>query len=353
MDGNFHYHVTYTAAVMAGFSPEDGEIIARAARYVDECEGVTVQAVTTLIWDNLLDTFSGETQLRTILNIWPVFHFLPGDYTAIESCVDPQLRNNSRTRLKTAPKLICGTESALVAEMVEETKRRYQDGQPECDREKKLQRIGISMHVLADTFAHQDFAGIPLACINAVDEVKEAKQSGDFEKKWYLPFEYSAALSSESFGYLGHGRIGHLVDQPGACFAYQAAWKNPTKDNWIVRYNPFEFYCAYCQMVEAMEYINGKRSGFSRYVNRAALLNPRLDTWGTVKRFLEALESARTDADLPEPWYRVIGAVKEPQEYRPYRKENEQNSIDGFRDEVEEHRLFVQTRCTPLKEYME
>lgn len=348
MEQNFHYHVTYTAAVLAGFSPEDGQKIARAAQYVDEC-GVTVQSAGTLIWDNLWDTFPGNQQIREVLKTWPVFHFLPGDYAVIRNEVDPPLRDSSRPALQLAAQLICTPESKLVREMVEAAKDAY-GGEP---TDANLQRVGIAMHVLADTYAHQGFAGIPLACVNEVREVQEMKRDGGFGSKRYQFLEYSPALFSHSFGYLGHGRIGHLVDQPGACFAYRAAWKNPVGDDWAVRYNPLEFYCAYLQMKEAMEFILGKRPQFSNYLDRGLMLDRRWSGWAETQRFLRALEEAGTDAGLPDRWYGVAKDVERPGRYAPYSGDAEQGLIDSFQTAAQAHRQMVLERCAPLQAYLE
>lgn len=353
MEQNFHYHVTYTAAVLAGFSPDDGQKIARAAQYVDECDGITVQSTGTLIWDNLLDTFPGNSQIRDVLKIWPVFHFLPGDVEAIRDYVNPQLWSSSRLEHQMAPKLICTPESRLVKETVETAKESYDRLSAPDGEEERLQCVGIAMHVLADTFAHQGFSGIPLACVNEVREVKEVKRDGTFGDKWYKIFEYSPALSDRSFGYLGHGRIGHIVDQPGACFAYQPAWKNPVGDSWTVRYNPLEFYCAFLQMREAMEYITGARPAFSNRLERGNMLNQRGTEWATTRKYLLALEKAGTDAGLPEHWYKVDDMPEPPPRYRPYSKSTEQNLIDSFQAAAQAHRQMVMELCTPLQECLE
>lgn len=355
MDQNFHYHVTYTAAVLAGFSPEDGQKIARAAQYVDEC-GVTVQSTGTLIWDNLWDTFPGNQQIREVLNIWPVFHFLPGDYAVIQNDVDPPLRDSSRPALQLAAQLICTPESRLVQEMVEAVKAAYGEGPSDGGGDAKLQRVGIAMHVLADTFAHQGFAGIPLSCVNEVREVREMKLDGTFGIKRYQFLEYSPALFSRSFGYLGHGRIGYLADQPGACFAYRAAWRDPVGDSWTVRCNPLEFFCAYLQMKEAMSYILGNRPLFSNYLDRGLLLDQRWSGWAETQRFLRALEEAGTDSGLPDRWYAAVNAashVERPQRYVPYSEAAEQELIESFQTAARAHRQMVLERCAPLQAYLE
>lgn len=349
MELNFHYHGTYTAAVAAGFSPGDALVIARAAQYVDDCSGETVQGTGQLILGNLLDTIPGRNQdIQTVLNIWPVFHFLPGDFAAIRTYVNPLLLDGRKPHLQLAPQLICGTESAMTAAIVQGARNDYVNSQ---DQTKSLQRVGLTMHVLADTFAHQGFAGIPLSLVNEVASVRRAEPGGELEKKRYYPFSYSPAFSSVSFGYLGHGRIGHLPDQPGETFTYKAAWRNAARDGWITRYNPLEFYCAYLQMKEAMEYISGNRSSFSNTVNRGLLLDQRKDQWPVTRLFLEALEKAGSDKGFPSPWYEAA-AVQRPQDYAPYDSGGEYALRQSFLAAAADHRALVLGACRPLQDYL-
>lgn len=350
MELNFHYHGTYTAAAAAGFSPDEALVIARAAQYVDDCGGETVQGTGQLIWKNLLDAIPGRNQeIQTVLTIWPVFHFLPGNFSDIDPYVNPLLRDVSKPHLQLAPQLICGTESALTAAIVQGAKDDYAGSQ---DKTKSLQRVGITMHVLADTFAHQGFAGIPLSLINEASDVRRAEPGGELEKKRYYPFSYSPALSSGSFGYLGHGRIGHLPDQPGETFTYRAAWRNAARDGWITRYNPLEFYCAYLQMKEAMEYIRGSGAGFSNAVDRELLLDQRRDEWPRARPFLEALEKAGSDKGFPVPWYEVAAPIRRPRDYEPYDAGRECALRESFLAAAADHRSLVLGACEALRNYL-
>lgn len=347
MEQNFHYHGTYTAAVMAGFSPEDALVIARAAQYVDDCDGETVQGNSSIFWSNMRDVVPGwEKEILTILDIWPVFHFLPGDFTSIRPYVDPQLLTSTRPCEWMAPKLICGTESRLTRAIVDGARLYYNDSTP--PHIQKLQRIGVTMHVLADTFAHQGFAGIPLSLINEATSVRQAEPGGDLRRKLYV---FSpAGYSERSFGYLGHGRMGHLPDQPGETFTYCAAWRNQARDGWMIRYNPLEFYCAYIQMTESMEYILGKRTQFSNAVDREYLLDRRRG-WPVARHFLEALEEAGSDRKFPAPWYAVVGAVKPPADYKPYDPAADSALRQSFIAVAHDHRDLVTGQCGPLREY--
>lgn len=350
MERNFHYHVTYTAAVLAGFSTDDSLVIARAAQYVDDCDGETVQGNGTIFLSNILDVLPGRDQeILAILNIWPVFHFLPGNFTAISADVNPQLLASPKPHLNLAPPLICGTESNLTEAIVEGARQSYQIQQE--DYTKRLQRIGIVMHVLADTFAHQGFAGIPLSLVNEVTHVRQAAFDSDLHIK---PYIYSpAGFTRSSFGYLGHGRIGHLPDQPGRTFVYEAAWQNPAGDRFISRYNPLEFYCAYRQMKEAMEFILDKRPAFPNETNRGLLLDHTKDQWSKVRPFLEAFERAGSDQRLPDPWYAAVKTVQRPGDYKPYDPREELTLRENFLAAACDHRTLVVGSCKPLRDYQE
>lgn len=354
MEINFHYHVTYTAAVAAGFSTDDALVIARAAQYVDECEQITVQGNDVLFKGNILDTLSSSNDyIRRLLKIWPVFHFLPGDYTAIQASVNPNLRTSTVPRVRMAPPLICGTESLLTAAIVDEAKAYYQSSTGESGAQTQgLQRVGITMHVLADTFAHQTFAGIPLGCINEVRDVNHGKFCKELKRKWYFPFSYSPALTDSSFGYLGHGRIGHLPDMPGKFFTYAIEWNNSGWNTYIARYNPLEFYCAYLQMRDAMKHILSNSDPFPQRVDRRALLEEYKDERSEAHRLMDAFERSPTDKDLPGNWYQAVSSITQPQEYSGYDPMEERELYDSFVAAAEDHRETVLNHCQPLSRYM-
>lgn len=355
MEENFHYHVTYTAAVAAGFPADDALVIARAAQYVDECEQITVQGTSVLFKDNILDTLStSNDHIRQVLRIWPVFHFLPGDYETIRKYVSPGLRASTVPRVRMALPLICGTESTLTAAIVEEAGRYYQQSLGESgDRTRGLQRAGITMHVLADTFAHQTFAGVPLGCINEVRDVSCGKFCQDLTKKRYVPFSYAPALTDCSFGYLGHGRIGHLPDMPGVFFTYAIEWNSSGLNTYAARSNPLEFYCAYLQMRDAMKHILDSSSPFPREVDRRALLEEDRDEHSEAHRLMEAFDRSPEDKDLPGNWYQAVAPIEKPREYSSYDPGKERALYESFVAAAEDHRETVLHHCQPLSSYLE
>ena len=154
------------------------------------------------------------------------------------------------------------------------------------------------MHVLADTFAHQTFAGVPLGVINEVRGVKFSESGSDLKKKIYFPGNYSPTLSGRSFGYLGHGRIGHLPDYPGVFFKYTVEWANDGGNTPFSRNNPLEFYCAYVQMREALKYILNKGKGFHKKINRGNLCQRAESKLSDAHKMIEAFEKSPTDKEL-------------------------------------------------------
>ncbi len=351
MEINFHYYVTYTAAVRAGFSKNEAVEVARAAQYVDECYDVTTQGTSRLIFSNMVDTlpfYYGK--VRDILNIWPVFHFLPGNTARISADVDPGITNGKKV-VAQAPGLICGTESKATAAIVEAAKTFWADA--DATTQQKLLRVGITMHVLADTFAHQGFAGIPLFEVNEVAEVKTLELMGNtdcLEKKSFGKLEKSPSFTSSSFGNLGHGRIGHLPDQPGCTFYYRAQWRK-AGDPYIARCNPLEFYCAYLTMIEAMQYIRGGREKFSNQVDRALLLDNTRGRWPETKKFVDMFNAANQDATLVRPWFLLVQDVEFPDAYVPYDKKREASLQLDFEKMAKAFHDCVFADCAELRAY--
>ena len=367
MDLNFHYYVTYSAARKAGFSDADALLIACAARYVDECEDVTVQSIGTIFRDNLKDTFETEKVRRAVQAvIWPAFHFLPGDYEAFEDYLTTQYRRGQR---RSEYKLICGPESRLIDKLVQAAKECYQgSGDDQEKRKKALVRTGIAMHTLADTFAHQGFAGISSYDVNEVYQVMhlppetgrapeelftvQPELKKRFAKISYcVPGRYSPAPSKSSFGNLGHGRIGAYADIPSEVLLYRAQWRDP-RASWILRYNPLEFYCAYLQMTDAMRYIldSDATASFQTRMDRFTLLDQK---WAETREAVNVFLQAKDDKKLAQVWkeYAASQDLWTGQAYQSFEESEEQKErfIKAAREQAE----LILMNCPDLADYIE
>ena len=150
---DFHYYATYCAAFLAGHTHDESVQICTAAQLVDLCSRTLLQkldapqaAATTQLSMEMADARTDLLGLQDITRIWASFHFLPYDLYAEKKGCSRRYLNKYR--------LICRPNGALVADTVELAKGG------------SLQAVGLAMHVLADTWAHSNFAGTPSLVIN-------------------------------------------------------------------------------------------------------------------------------------------------------------------------------------------
>ena len=198
MNIDCHYYGTYYIAREAGWSDEEAKKIAWAAQTVDE---VSFEVLKKNVYDNASDKeqiprvitllslseMAGNTACYTtafrdyVMFSWMPFHFLPEKQTESQRLSEKDVPNlelnkvfydrlNDTERsvyrkVKTYPEdfhLRCKTSTDLCKSMIKEALSIYEastkDDKP-CD-DITLYRIGICMHVLADTWSHQGFCGI-------------------------------------------------------------------------------------------------------------------------------------------------------------------------------------------------
>ncbi len=142
MEQDSHYYVVYLMCLAAGLDLEDAYVIAYSSQYVDDAwDGYKKklieigQKAPTYFFDPIRSAHNGleSTGVEVQEKIYYPFHFLPG------------LHGNAFSEMMvTQP----GTKGKLFVNVIDETlasKNRF--------------RIGISLHVLADTYAHASFSG--------------------------------------------------------------------------------------------------------------------------------------------------------------------------------------------------
>lgn len=266
MQEDFHYYGTYCAAYLAGYSHEDSLKIAYSAQFVDHCSATLLKkvhaplaAATTQLQSELMEARTDIIGLQNITRIWASFHFLPYDLYAPVKAWSKMYRNKYR--------LICKPNSDLVVRTVNLAK------------EKDFESIGVAMHVLADTWAHAYFAGTPSQVINNTDfefyEVVSREGQKPLEQR--IGFRHNPAVKDDlekhlytnsinngtenSVMNLGHGRAGHLPDYSFAHYQYLPAWGNY---DVIDKDNPSDYFHAFCQMIDAMKYLQGKKAAFEK-----------------------------------------------------------------------------------------
>lgn len=198
-----HHTLTYVVSRLAGLSHKDADIVAYSAQYVDEAtnKGVikfdngamyarTASAHKTFDYRN-----SDELANH---RVWVPFHFLPGNGGL------PAGENPTGSFID---KLICKPNSYIALDML---KSMINDS----DKNYALHRLGITLHVYADTFAHQGFAGVN----HQVNEVTKLS-CGNVEKDQSFFEKMQNYFVSKLFP-LGHGASLSHPDKPFLTWNY-------------------------------------------------------------------------------------------------------------------------------------
>jgi hypothetical protein len=144
MDIEFHYYMTYIIARRAGFGPDDCSIIAYSSQYTDDNTTVyTISEDSPDVYSNYISqTVNVFKPQKELMRTYPIFHFLPGSLGEIAG--DSTRRADGKLHLmNTIPNSLSG--AMLLSEAL-------QSGDPYW--------IGIATHTYADTFSHQNFAGV-------------------------------------------------------------------------------------------------------------------------------------------------------------------------------------------------
>ena len=289
MQLDFHYYATYCAAYLAGFTHEECAEICYSAQFPDNCTrtflaGIKApaSAATTQTNLELADSDDSPVGRQDITRIWASFHFLPRDLYADVKKGGKQYKNKYR--------LICGPNGALLKETVELAKG------------KSLQAVGVAMHILADTWAHRNFAGTPSVVINNTNHVfyEVLEQDGEWIERPVI-FSLKAGEDIEKCTYIntissndensimnmGHGRAGHLPDYSFIRYKYMPSWDDY---NVIFKDNPDDYYHAFCQMIHALKFLRGEVASFETGVYDTQAAAPH------EKEIWEILNRRQTDA---------------------------------------------------------
>lgn len=273
MNKDFHYEGTYCAAIKAGFSQADATYIANAAQMVDDCTQDYLREIKQYTPNSILtmesngDFFSDMTKdldtpnsprLQQIRRIWMPFHFLPGNlsltlpYNSVATyhgCQYGQGREEDDFRC------MCRHSSELVKHMIDDTQQKYAaltsaNEPPNSSNWRHLRSlVGIRMHVLADTWAHEFFTGTPSYWTNNAKDFKKLDGAPLIINETGSPKSHNA----HSVVYLGHGRAGHYPDYGFLSYYYHPQWM--ADSGFILKNNPYNFKCAFSQMVDALRYI--------------------------------------------------------------------------------------------------
>jgi hypothetical protein len=202
---DFHYGVIYVTSRLAGMSKEQAQIVAHACQYVDDA---TTPGLLEFAGGETFDRFASAHKLfdyRNVLNIenrvvWAPFHFLPGGQG-----------NNLED------KSICQPDSLVAKAM---TRRAIEARGSDND----LHRLGVTLHVYVDTWAHQGFSGT-ISKHNTIvslygDEHDHNTWLGKLKGYLADAGENIESLTLDAISRLGHGAALHFPDMPWAKWGY-------------------------------------------------------------------------------------------------------------------------------------
>ena len=243
MQIDFHHGVTYIVARLAGFDHPAASIIAYCAQYVDDATNAGL-----IQFDNgaVFEHISSAHKLLDYRNfrqlahhrVWIPFHFLPGNGGLLAG----QSPEGTFTN-----KLICRPNSYVAQDMLTACIQQRQTAH-------SLHRLGIAMHVYADTWSHQGFTGTN-------DKINEAKLLIDSQgnpdqramasvKRYFrknILDQVANFCLSEGFP-LGHGAVLSHPDKPFLKWGYINGLNQE-----ILRDNPQDFLEAADQMCRWMQ----------------------------------------------------------------------------------------------------
>lgn len=280
MQIDFHHGVTYVLARLAGFDDRSANIIAHSAQYVDDA---TNSGVLRFDSGALFSRISSAHKMLDYRNfqelanhfVWIPFHFLPGN-GGLPAGQDPSDHF--------IDKLICRPNSAVAQDMVRECIR-------ERDHAYGLHRLGITLHVYADTWAHQGFAGVN----HRVNEAKDITGS-DGKPDRHLLDRLANYFISEALP-LGHGAVLSNPDKPFLQWGYTNG-----RGERITRNNPRD----YLEAADAM----------CRVMQRYCLGNPDAEVSGLPQAdrqlIQEMIQNIRDDNGITrhQKWVAAIQAGK-------------------------------------------
>jgi|TARA_Y100000310_G_scaffold345233_2_gene462973 hypothetical protein len=234
MQIDFHHGVTYVIARCAGFSHRDANVVAYASQYVDDATSAgTIRFDTGAMYTRIASAHKmlDYRNSKTLKNsqVWVPFHFLPGNGGKEAG------QNPSGSFIN---KLVCKPDSYVSHDVV-----------AACiaDKHKKygLHRLGVTMHVYADTFAHQQFAGKN----HKINTVTDIYVNGRKDRDWsdrIANFFVDRALP------LGHGPALSYPDRPYLKWSYKNhRGKRITRDNTAIFVEAAESLCKAMQRFRA------------------------------------------------------------------------------------------------------
>lgn len=206
MNIDFHYGIVYAVARLGGMSVDEARTVAHSCQYVDDATtegllkfagGETFERIASA--HDLIDYKNADDNQNR--RIWVPFHFLPG---AQGDTLDQRA--------------VCRPNSDVARMMVRRSLAAH-------DAYNALHRLGVTLHVYVDTWAHQGFAGIE-SDYNRITHLEGDDYDHDTWRgrlsHMLVKFGLDVAtVSIDMVSGLGHGAALHFPDMPWVRWRYR------------------------------------------------------------------------------------------------------------------------------------
>lgn len=246
MDINFHYYAVKALAIRAGFPEGDAQTIASYSQFVDDFDdtgSIMLQDVPAWAqhltvpasdgyWFIIVTTgfnnwFAMASLLLELNQKWIVmpFHFMPS--AALNTLPD-------RINWRVIPARM-DTDSLIRTMLVEA--RTALLGNLDGNRQTSLMRIGMLLHIFADTYAHRHFSGFQgwenhSYLTNVTDNI-----NGENVTSSYWPYTYYRLPS------IGHTNVGHAPDDSNVRFTMKQRLNESDNYSALLTRSNTESFC--------------------------------------------------------------------------------------------------------------
>lgn len=354
MQVDFHHGVTYAVARIAGFEHKDALVVAYCSQYVDDAVGDGIIKFNNGAMYRRIESAHKMLDYKNFNElsnhqVWLPFHFVPGN---------GQKKAGEDPDGSFINKIICRPDSHVARDMVRHCIL-------DNDKPYALHRLGVTMHVYADTWAHQGFAGV-IHKVNNITDLSDFDNPKDSPGQRILHY-FGNQIYDIASGFigdalpLGHGAALSYPDLPYLKWEYR-----DHKKQLVVRNNTSEFTTAADEMCKQMRrFIKGNPDADVPGLNEAdknqinRLLKDINDTEGKDRhsKWLAAIAQGKFSfpavtldysAEQKESWiYQAIGASSEPtnknaeENIFPYDKVFLKSHWKMFHDALVAHRFAM------------
>lgn len=214
MQKDFHFYTIYTLCRCNGMSPKNSKRVAYASQHTDDAKynrtldfenGGRFQQVLSAHKFIHLRVFSLDSQYK----IYVPFHFIPG------------IKGE-----RFQEHMVCRQNSEIAQQMVREVSTLK-------DKPYQLHRLGIALHVYADTWSHKDFSGLQIE-LNNIEQIDVANESKSGIAKVFTSFfrEVTEALIPQ----IGHAEAAMLPDEPYRKWSFYHVYQEKIikRKNWLI-----------------------------------------------------------------------------------------------------------------------